>query len=913
MKYLIVLLLVAATSSFVATSRSYDTYDYWVLEHNSAASISHEDIVSELGAELVEQVGNLRHHYLIRRAKDAQEADPVLHNLHTIRRRAAQPHVANRLWNRDIHHARQIAGGVRSVTRQVPRQRVKRWLSEPEPEQLERRSPDVRLDEVMTELGLYDPGFSKQWHLLNEQTPPHDMNVTSVWEMGYTGKGVISAIVDDGLDMMSEDLAANYWAEGSYDYNDHVPSPVPRLSDDLHGTRCAGEIAAVKNDVCGVGVAYDSKVSGVRILSGQISDADEAAALNYGYDKTDIYSCSWGPPDDGRSMEAPSSLIVKAVLNGIENGRSGKGSIFVFASGNGAGSGDQCNFDGYTNSIYSVTVSAVDSKGQHPYYSEPCAANMIVAYSSGGGHNIYTTDVGKHKCTSSHGGTSAAAPLAVGVFALALEARPELTWRDIQHLCVRTANVLNPEDPDWDKTQQGRPYSYKYGFGALDAYKFVTAAKTWSLVKPRAWIEMPQIEFNNATMSWSGEMEGGEPIPPGGMNSTMEFTETLLREKNFETLEHVTVKVWINHVKRGDVEVSLLSPNGVKSVLGGKRRYDEDKSGYPGWTFMTLKHWEENPVGTWTILVNDQADPEKNGTFLGWTMSLWGSAIDPSKASKYSLRPATDDSLPDVTENDPASASSLSSSSITSSTSTSTSASATKQYTKPTDHLPDDHTHAEGESDKATFPDHHNSTTGGMTPTPDEGYFSHMSDLLANQTWLFGGVGIVILFAIAAGVFFWRRRTIRRRGEYSSVADDEMALTSMLHGGRAVDRTSRRGGRRAAGTKELYDAFGEVSDDGQDEDEDEMALRGSGRSPMAGLRYHDGFLDDDGGDSNVASPAVRYRDDEPSSAVRARAAAAEDGLPEREEKVERETSSSGSGSWEHADTSSSEALNKLPP
>lgn len=35
----------------------------------------------------------------------------------------------------------------------------------------------------------------------------------------------------------------------------------------------------------------------------------------------------------------------------------------------------------------------------------------------------HTTDVGKRKCTSGHGGTSAAAPLAVGVFALALEAR----------------------------------------------------------------------------------------------------------------------------------------------------------------------------------------------------------------------------------------------------------------------------------------------------------------------------------------------------------------------------------------------------------------------------------------------------------------------------------------------------------
>ncbi len=70
----------------------------------------------------------------------------------------------------------------------------------------------------------------------------------------------------------------------------------------------------------------------------------------------------------------PGYLVRKAVVNGINEGREGKGSIFVFASGNGGDFQDQCNFDGYTNSIYSVTVSAVDYKGLHPSYSEECTA-----------------------------------------------------------------------------------------------------------------------------------------------------------------------------------------------------------------------------------------------------------------------------------------------------------------------------------------------------------------------------------------------------------------------------------------------------------------------------------------------------------------------------------------------------------
>jgi len=49
-----------------------------------------------------------------------------------------------------------------------------------------------------------------------------------------------------------------------------------------------------------------------------------------------------------------------------------------------------------------------------------------VTYSSGGGRSITTTDL-HHGCTSSHSGTSAAAPIAAGILALVLEAKEEDT------------------------------------------------------------------------------------------------------------------------------------------------------------------------------------------------------------------------------------------------------------------------------------------------------------------------------------------------------------------------------------------------------------------------------------------------------------------------------------------------------
>ena len=52
------------------------------------------------------------------------------------------------------------------------------------------------------------------------------------------------------------------YAAGSYDFNDHEDLPTPKLFDDTHGTRCAGQIAAQKNDICGIGIAYNSRVAG---------------------------------------------------------------------------------------------------------------------------------------------------------------------------------------------------------------------------------------------------------------------------------------------------------------------------------------------------------------------------------------------------------------------------------------------------------------------------------------------------------------------------------------------------------------------------------------------------------------------------------------------------------------------------
>lgn len=49
-------------------------------------------------------------------------------------------------------------------------------------------------------------------------------------------------------------------------------------------------------------------------------------------------------------------LSQAALQHGVIAGRKGFGSIFVVASGNGGQFNDNCNYDGYANSIYTITI-----------------------------------------------------------------------------------------------------------------------------------------------------------------------------------------------------------------------------------------------------------------------------------------------------------------------------------------------------------------------------------------------------------------------------------------------------------------------------------------------------------------------------------------------------------------------------
>lgn len=169
--------------------------------------------------------------------------------------------------------------------------------------------------------------------------------------------------------------------------NNRDDDPMPRydqMDTNRHGTRCAGEVAAAANNsLCSVGVAFGASIGGVRMLDGDVTDAVEARSLSLNSQHIHVYSASWGPDDDGKTVDGPGELATRAFLEGISKGRSGKGSIFVWASGNGGREHDNCNCDGYTNAIWTLSISSATQNGHVPWYSEACSSTLATTYSSG--------------------------------------------------------------------------------------------------------------------------------------------------------------------------------------------------------------------------------------------------------------------------------------------------------------------------------------------------------------------------------------------------------------------------------------------------------------------------------------------------------------------------------------------------
>lgn len=401
----------------------------------------------------------------------------------------------------------------------------------------------------------------------------------------------------------------------SFDVTKNVSDLSQTSSENSHGTQVTGLLAAeANNNLCIVGVAHQSTVIGIKLLDyKENGDGTEALSLNYRFDDVDIYTNSWGPIDKV-GYNGPARVTESAIRDGITKGRNGKGCIYVWAAGNGQLS-DNCNADGYVNSIYTIPITSVDADGKAADYAEFCAPVFAATY-AGNGHKDLISTSSSSSCIDGLRGTSFSAPLAAGMIALALETNSNLTWRDVQHLVVETSKRHNIQDGRftnsyWQINGAGFNVSQVLGFGLMDAEELVTRAKTWVSVPEQVSCSTSEFYVDKSTDTKESEVCSRQEI-----------------KCKIDSLEHVKVEVSFFYSRmRGNVILYLQSPANTVSYLMTARPTDSERyteQGSLSWNFTSVTFWGEKVDGTWKLTARSNDKYFTQVTLSSWRIQFYG-------------------------------------------------------------------------------------------------------------------------------------------------------------------------------------------------------------------------------------------------------------------------------------------------
>jgi subtilisin family serine protease len=281
-------------------------------------------------------------------------------------------------------------------------------------------------------------GGAHDWNL-------NAINAPKVWARGYTGSGVVVAVIDSGVDYRHSELVNNMWVNSreiagngrdddgngyvdddrGWDFAHHDNNPLDLFG---HGTHVAGTIAAARNDAHTTGVAYGARIMPVQVLdaNGVGYDGDSlAAAIRYAANNgADIINVSvwWN--------------YSPAIVSALDY--AGQMGVFVVAA-SGHASGSVPAFPAH----FSGQMSHVVSVGAHTSSNRRFGGRNSVGSSDAvkidaPGAKVYSTLPGNRYGYRS--GTSMAAPHVAGVAALALSANRNLTPSQLRQVLVAASN-----------------------------------------------------------------------------------------------------------------------------------------------------------------------------------------------------------------------------------------------------------------------------------------------------------------------------------------------------------------------------------------------------------------------------------------------------------------------------------------
>jgi subtilisin family serine protease len=351
--------------------------------------------------------------------------------------------------------------------------------------------------------GLAPP--AAQWHLDNRgkqagQRKGEDVDALGAWTLTRGSRAIVVAVLDDGVDLEHPLLKRNLWRNPSKsardkrgrdfflpdDDPDHF-NPRPKkfrfpfdemAGNDIHGTCCAGVVAATGK--AAYGIAPGSRVLAVKIFHADEFAADErvADAMRYAATRADVLSCSWS---------GGASADVQLALEDVKRlGRRGRGSAVFCATGNESEAGHEAPVGFPASDKNAIGVGASTDQAELAPYSNVGREVDLVAPSSGGVLDIFTTDVSlagrgfnvgradkggrDGLCTNDFGGTSSATPLAAGVAALVLSANPKLASDEVRGILRATADKIGDG-------YDAKGVSTRFGYGRVNAARAVAEAK----------------------------------------------------------------------------------------------------------------------------------------------------------------------------------------------------------------------------------------------------------------------------------------------------------------------------------------------------------------------------------------------------------------------------------------------------
>ena len=264
-----------------------------------------------------------------------------------------------------------------------------------------------------------DPRFQDgtQWGLnnygQNGGLPDADIDAPEAWDVRHSASNVIVAVVDTGVRLTHEDLAANLWSnpnDGTHGFNALTGQHDP-ADDNGHGTHVAGNIGAVSNNGKGIaGVAWNVRIMACKFLdsSGTGFYSDAVACIDFARTNgAQIINLSWGGPD---FSEAVSNAIASARADGI---------LVVAAAGNNARNTDASPF--YPAGIHLDNIVSVGAStrldGIWPLSNYGTASVDLFAP----GAAIFSTSSATDTTYLSRDGTSMASGLVTGALALLRE------------------------------------------------------------------------------------------------------------------------------------------------------------------------------------------------------------------------------------------------------------------------------------------------------------------------------------------------------------------------------------------------------------------------------------------------------------------------------------------------------------